>query len=169
MSPRAHRVELQLLTETQRPYVRPKRGSHVSVEENKATVWRAYDSAMHHHDFETARACFDAAFVLHSPLFPEPLDLDAYEAQIRNSLRVLKDLKVTFEDSIGEGDRVVVRHVFRWTHTAEFMGAAPNGKSVEVRGTDVYRFSGGKIVEEWGLADTLGLLRQIGALPPIGS
>jgi predicted ester cyclase len=30
---------------------------------------------------------------------------------------------------------------------------------------NIYRFAGGKIVEEWFLEDTMGLLRQLGFMP----
>jgi hypothetical protein len=32
----------------------------------------------------------------------------------------------------------------------------------------IFRFAGGKIIEYWHEADYLGLLQQLGAIPPIG-
>jgi steroid delta-isomerase-like uncharacterized protein len=141
----------------------------MSIEENKATVWRAYDSAMHKKDFETSRACFAPEFLLHSPLFGAPLNLDGYIDQIRSTTSKFPDLEVVFETVVAEADLVAVRHVFYWTHVAEYLGVPPTGERVTVRGTDVYRFVDGRIVEEWGLADTYGLLQQLGAVPPLGS
>jgi predicted ester cyclase len=49
----------------------------------------------------------------------------------------------------------------RGTHRGAFQGIAPTGKRVEVRAIDMFRISGGKIVEHWGHADDpSGYLRQ---------
>ena len=49
------------------------------------------------------------------------------------------------------GDDAAV--VMRGTHLGEFQGIAPTGKGVEVKAIDMFRISGGKIVEHWGHAD----------------
>lgn len=49
------------------------------------------------------------------------------------------------------------------THTGEFNGIAPSGKSISVRGIQVGRFADGKIVERWGATDEAGIMKQIGA------
>jgi len=81
----------------------------------------------------------------------------------------LPDVTVTFADVFGQDDRLVVRHVFHGTHTGSIMGIPPSGRDVTVSGTDIYRFAGGRIVEEWAQPDLFGLLQQIGALPPPGT
>jgi predicted ester cyclase len=48
------------------------------------------------------------------------------------------------------------------------MGLPPTGKQVAVPGVEIDRISGGKIVESWTLFDQLGMLRQLGAVPPVG-
>lgn len=45
------------------------------------------------------------------------------------------------------------------------MGNPPTGRSVEVDVIDIGRFKDGKLVEHWGIADQLGLMLQIGAVP----
>ena len=45
------------------------------------------------------------------------------------------------------------------------MGIPPTGKSVEISGIAIDRFSDGKIAESWGNWDTMGLLQQLGAVP----
>ena len=51
------------------------------------------------------------------------------------------------------------------THQGELMGVAPSGNWVEVPGITIDRVSGGEIEETWTSYDTLGMLRQIGAIP----
>jgi steroid delta-isomerase-like uncharacterized protein len=74
------------------------------------------------------------------------------------------DFKVTIDQVIEQGDKVVARWTTTMTHKGEFMGFAPTGKVVTITGTTIQRISDGKIVEGWDNWDQLGLLVQIGAV-----
>ena len=78
------------------------------------------------------------------------------------------DLKVTADDMMADGDKVIARARFTGTHNGEFMGIAPTGKSVEVGMIDIIRFADGKAVEHWGISDNMALMQQLGAAPPMG-
>jgi predicted ester cyclase len=58
--------------------------------------------------------------------------------------------------------------VLRGTHRGEFMRVPPTGNLIQVGAVDIARFEGGKVVEQWGQTDLLGLMHQIGGLPPAG-
>jgi steroid delta-isomerase-like uncharacterized protein len=75
------------------------------------------------------------------------------------------DMKVTIDDVIEQGDKVVARWTATMTHRGQFLGMAPTGKTATITGTSTQRISGGKIVEGWDNWDQLGLLVQIGAIP----
>ncbi len=49
------------------------------------------------------------------------------------------------------------------------LDVAPTGKRVEISGLTLAEFREGKLVREREFADALGLLRQIGAIPPTGA
>lgn len=83
-----------------------------------------------------------------------------------DSAKNIPDLNFTVEDMVAEGDKVVVRQTMRGTHTGEFMGVAPTGKKFSQMLTCIFRITDGKIAEIWWLADTFGLLQQLGAFPP---
>lgn len=46
------------------------------------------------------------------------------------------------------------------------MGIPPTGRRVAVTGMRIIRVSEGKIAEQWGQDETLGLMQQLGAIPP---
>ncbi len=75
------------------------------------------------------------------------------------------DLRWTIEETIAEGDKVAERLRARGTHEGEFMGVAPTGKRVEFEGISTVRIGEGKIAENRGMPDMLGLLQQLGAVP----
>ena len=55
---------------------------------------------------------------------------------------------------------LVIQHF--GTHTGEFRGHAPTGRTFSIRTIQVTKFAGGLVVERWGATDELGLLRQVG-------
>ena len=71
------------------------------------------------------------------------------------------DLKFTIEDTIAEGDRVVVRWTAAGTHTGEFIGMPPTGRSGSLPGCDILRIEAGRIVESWPFYDRLTMLEQM--------
>ena len=75
------------------------------------------------------------------------------------------DLHFTINDMIAEGDKVAARITMTGTHKGEYMGAPPTNKKITIRAIAIERFAGGKIVEEWGMTDTLGLMQQLGLAP----
>jgi steroid delta-isomerase-like uncharacterized protein len=77
----------------------------------------------------------------------------------------LPDLRITLEDDIAEGDKVVSRWRAEGTHQGELMGIAPTGNQVGITGITIHRIEEGKIVEEWENWDALGMMQQIGAIP----
>jgi predicted ester cyclase len=77
----------------------------------------------------------------------------------------LPDAQNTIKDLIGEGGKVVVFLAISGTDKGGYGGYPPSGNSVTYSGIDIFRVAGGKIVERWGIVDTLRMMRQIGALP----
>src|SRR5215203_1899844 len=78
----------------------------------------------------------------------------------------LHDLQYTVEDLFAEGDKVADRITWQASHQGELMGIPPIGNSV--RGTEkhISRIAEGRIVERWGQGDNLGIMRQLGVVPP---
>ena len=70
-------------------------------------------------------------------------------------LQLFPDLRFEVEEQVSEGERVASRFVLRGTY---------RGRRVALRGIVMSRFEGERIVEDWGVSDTLSLLRQLGIL-----
>ena len=75
------------------------------------------------------------------------------------------DLQFTVHDVIVEGDKAVGRFTLTGTFKGAFMGIPPNNKKITSWAIEIDRFAGGKLVEYWGRADTLGLMQQLGVMP----
>ena len=104
--------------------------------------------------------------IFHVPGQSEPMRGPAGYLAIIGMMRGgCPDIQWTLEETITEGDKVAARFTVRGTHRGSFYGVPPTGKQIEVKAMNLYRFSNGKILEEHGQPDLLGLLQQIGAIP----
>ena len=75
------------------------------------------------------------------------------------------DVRITIEDLVVEGDKVVMRYTERGTLTGQtFLGTEPAGQAYAKPGTTVYRVADGCLRESWGVEDTLGWFHQLGAI-----
>jgi steroid delta-isomerase-like uncharacterized protein len=84
-------------------------------------------------------------------------------------LRLLRtafpDFRISIDDLLVDGDKVVMRYRGHGTHRGPLGTAAPTNKAVSYSGIAIYRISNRKIAEEWTEYDSLGLMRQIEAIP----
>ena len=78
------------------------------------------------------------------------------------------DATIESLDEIAEGDKVVVRWTVHGTHQGVFLGIPPTGQQLTWTGMTIYRIADGKVVEERGEEDALGLMQQLGVFPPAG-
>lgn len=76
------------------------------------------------------------------------------------------DLHCIVEDEFSEGDKFSARWTLHGTQQGPFMGNPPTGKPVSVPGLIYGRTVDGKIVEDWTLIDQMGILVQLGLVPP---
>lgn len=83
--------------------------------------------------------------------------------------RAFPDLRLTLDDVIAEGDKVVARWSAHGTHRGSgkhplFGSVKGTGRKMRVSGITILRFEEGRVVETWGLTDELGAARQLGVV-----
>jgi steroid delta-isomerase-like uncharacterized protein len=106
----------------------------------------------------------DAIFYV--PGSPEPMrGPSGYMAIIGMMRSGFPDIQWTLEEMVSEDERVAARFTMNGTHKGTFFGVPPTGKPIKVQASNFYKFSNGKIVEEYGQPDTFSLMQQIGAIP----
>jgi steroid delta-isomerase-like uncharacterized protein len=77
------------------------------------------------------------------------------------------DLRVTVLDQFASGDRVTTRWRMEGTQLERLMGIEASHRSMSVEGIRIDRIADGRIAETWSQWDTMGMLRQLGALPEL--
>jgi steroid delta-isomerase-like uncharacterized protein len=140
-------------------------GVLVSIDENKAII-RRFGQVWGRGSLATVDEFADPSFSVYYPLLGEPIrGSEGFKQFLTQFHAAFPDVEVTLEDVIAEDDKVVVRWTLRGTHQRELLGIQPTGKRVAWTGITIYRLARGKVVEERGEEDALGLLRQLGVIP----
>ena len=139
----------------------------MNTEANK-TLARSYLSALDRHDIDAAVALVTPDLVNHTAI-PEAQGAEGMRRILAKMHKAFPDQRLTCDDVIAEGDRVVCRVTTRGTHTGplEFVRwpAPPTGKAVTTTAIHVFRIADGKIAEHWGAMDAFAMLRQLGLTP----
>ncbi len=96
-----------------------------------------------------------------------PLDWTANKKEFLAPFnKAFPDLTRNIVDIVAEGDKVAVSVNVTGTYKGEFQGIPATGKQVSFTAMDILTIIEGKITEEWATADMMGLMQQIGAIPP---
>lgn len=136
---------------------------------NKLIVRRKMDEVISSGDLSVLDEVFDEEVVSHDPSEPGPIrGRDAYRASVEELLAAFPRRRLTIDDQVSEGDKVVTRWTFTGRHEGHLFGIPATGVDVEFAGIDIHRVRRGRIVEEWTSWDALGLMRQLGAVPEMG-
>lgn len=91
---------------------------------------------------------------------------EGFRASVAVLRRMFADLRFEVDDVIEGGDRVVIRCRMTGRHVGQFLGFAGTGRRFSANHIHIFRVVDGKVHEHWACRDDLGMMREVGALPP---
>jgi steroid delta-isomerase-like uncharacterized protein len=134
--------------------------------DNKAVV-RRFFKAFAANDQAAMKEVLAPDLAAYTHIGPGPVNREALLQGINGWNATFKDTHFTIEEQIGEGEKVVTRTTMKAVHSGgDFQGLAPTGKEVAVSGITINRVQDGRIVEHRVNSDFLGLMQQLGLIPP---
>ncbi len=136
--------------------------------DNKAVIRRFLEEYLNGHNVGVVDELFAADYVNHLLPPGTPPGPGGEKGLFYMFYSAFPDFSITMNDLIAEGDKVVARWTFHGTNTGEFQGMPATGRQASFEATNVFRLSGGKIVENWSSFDQLGLMQQLGVIPTPG-
>ena len=138
----------------------------MTTEQNKAIVRRFYEAFGA--DEQTAlEEVLAPDLEAYSGHMPGPQNRNSHLEGIRLWNATFSDTHFTIEEQIAEGDKVTTRVIMRSVHSrGEFQGLLPTGKQIEIEGISIERIEDGKIAQRRVNSDWLGMMQQLGLLPP---
>jgi len=137
----------------------------MTAEQNKALVLRFYE-AFEANDEGALKELLAPDLVAYSHGAPGPQNREVHLQGI-SGWNAAFETDFTIEDQIAEGDSVATRVTMRAVHNrGEFQGLPPSGKQIVVGGISLERIKDGTIVERRVSGDWLGMMQQLGLIPP---
>ena len=140
----------------------------MSLEANKAVIRRDIDF-WNGHDAEKIDEVYTDDYVGHEVNGSHGGNRDQVKQAAAAVFAAFPDMHLTADAIIAEGDKVVKLWTVRGTHKADYMGIPATGKKIVVTGCNVFRIAGGKVAECWAHTDALGMMQQLGVIPPMGA
>jgi steroid delta-isomerase-like uncharacterized protein len=132
---------------------------------NEVAVLRYIEEVWNRHDLEVIDELVSPGYVNHAASTDEYRHGGARRIW-EWILSVFPDHRFDVEDVAADGETVAVRGTMTGTHEGELLGLAPTGKRVATRQSHWFRVAEGKLTEHWAVRDDLGMMRQLGIMPP---
>lgn len=143
-------------------------GVSVTAEANMVVLRRAIEEIFNRGNLDVAAELIDPDYVNRNAT-PGQVGGPAGIRYVAGVYRTaFPDLRLTIEEILTIDDKVVVRVRETGTHLGPFLGAAPTGRRVAWTWIGIYRVRYGRLVERWGVIESLDLARQIGLVTPTG-
>ena len=137
----------------------------MSLEANKALNERFYDEVVNRKNYAVIDELVAGDFVEHENLPGAANGPDGVRQAFQMLHAAFPDLKATIVTAVADDDWVATRSTFSGTHQGEWMGVPASGKAISINVADFVRIKGGRVVEHWGMTDSLTMMQQIGAIP----
>lgn len=114
------------------------------LENNKQLILRVFQEVLNERNPSVIDELCAPNMVDHSAFPDQAPGTEGIKNAVGDLLETFPDLKVTVEDLIAEGDKVVSRETWRGTH-------GPTGKAATGSIIHIFRISEGTITDEWSL------------------
>lgn len=137
----------------------------MAADANKLLVQRLVRDVQEGGQLALIDELFGEDFVDHTPLPGLAATRDGVRMLFGGMLAAFPDLKITIEEQVAEGEKVVTRKTFEGTHRGDFMGIPPSGNPIAFSVIDILTVRDGRFREHRVVVDQLQLLRQLGAMP----
>jgi predicted ester cyclase len=117
-------------------------GTHLSTAQMKEFVRTHFEDFVNKRNASVIRKNMTSDFHDHDGPGGKPTGVEGDEQMMLGMYKAMPDLRLTIEDMIAEGDKVVCKNVWRWTDVV-------TQRPMQFHGFVLWRFEGGKIAERW--------------------
>lgn len=133
--------------------------------DHAATVRRLYD-LINARDLDAFADLLANDFVEHEETPGLAPTKEGVKSFFQMQLTAFPDLRMSVEDVVADGPKVVARVRYTGTQSGGFMGMPATDKSADVQLIDIFRFDDdGRVAEHWGVIDLMAMMQQLGFAP----
>jgi steroid delta-isomerase-like uncharacterized protein len=143
----------------------------MAVVTNEQLFQRYFDECANGGNLDLCDEIFAADYQHHDPANPDPRPVvgpQGVKAHLESLKGGFPDLVFDVEDTISDGDQIIVKWTARGTNTGDYFGMPATGKPIEITGMNSWVTRDGKAIEGWVNRDDMLLLQQLGVVPTPG-
>jgi steroid delta-isomerase-like uncharacterized protein len=138
----------------------------VSTIQSKSIIRRVFEEAFNQGNLAILDELVAPNGVSHHLSWGTPANRMGFKQWIAIFRTAFPDLSCTVEDEIKQDDKVAAHWTMRGTHKGLLLGNSPTNKPIVVQGLIYARIANGQVVENWTMIDQMGMLQQLGLVPP---
>jgi len=138
----------------------------VSTVQGKSIIHRVLDEAFTQGNLAVVDELVAPDSISHHMSWGMPANRMGLKQLIAIFRTAFPDLHCTIEDEISQGDKVAAHWMMRGTHKGQFLGNLPTNKPIAVQGLVYARIESEQVLESWIMVDQMGILQQLGLVPP---
>ena len=116
--------------------------THLTLSEMKQLVVDHFDDFVNKRNAGVIHKNMSSTFYDHDGPGGKPTGIDGDERMMLKMYEAMPDLRITIEEIVAEGDKVVCRNIWQWTDIA-------SQKPMEFHGFVMWRIEGEKIAKRW--------------------
>ncbi len=105
-------------------------------------------------------------FVNHEAWPGEDPGYEGFRLRLGRLRSAIPDIHMEVHEVVAAGDLVAYRATLSGTHRGELLGMPPTGRAFSVQHMHMLRMRDGRVSEHWATRDDLGMLQQLGIIPP---
>ncbi len=127
----------------------------------KELVRHIMEDGFNQADMSVVYDSFVTDYVRHGVGVPSMGSLEEHVADLRARHAAFDGARFEIHELVADGDTVAVRYTFHGTHTGEFAGIAPTGRTVSRPSAAFFKVADGKVTEGTVISDSGSFLAQL--------
>ena len=134
----------------------------ITSKKNVDFYTKVWDQVINEGKVAVLDTAYSEKIVLHTT--PEIKGIKGAKAYYSGFVTGFSNRTFTVKCMFADGEKLVKHWQFKGTHTGDFAGIKPTGKTVDIEGCTISKIVDGKIVEEQDFMDNMSFLTQLGVL-----
>ena len=129
--------------------------------DNKTWVHKFYTEFLNKSNIKLLDGLVADDYVEHEPIPGYALNKKGLKDYFKMMFIAFPDFKANIDFMIEEKNKVVIYLTYTGTHKGDYMGVKGSGAKISFKAIDIIQVIDGKMVEHWGVLDTLTMMDQL--------
>jgi predicted ester cyclase len=138
-----------------------KKSNKMTLEQNKQVVIKFNNEFFSKGNTAITKDLLADSFVNHTAPPNTPSNASGMIQFITAFHKGFSAIKVDIQQVLAEDDKVSLRKTITATHTGEFMGKTPTGKTVTMNVIEIDVLKDGKIIDHWSKNDFMQVIQSL--------